>query len=154
MMSKKMDRKPNHAILPVACHVFFVKNGEIFLMKRSNTGFQDGKWSVPAGRLNENETLIEGAIREAREEVDADVEEKNIQNFMMMSHKDERGERLYAFFLCNEWRNDLKNLEPAVCSEVRWFRVDALPQNMVPHVRFALGLILSGKCYAEFGYGQ
>jgi len=33
-----------HAILPVTVQVFLIKDNQVFLIKRANTGFMDGKW--------------------------------------------------------------------------------------------------------------
>jgi 8-oxo-dGTP diphosphatase len=57
--------------LPVALHVFLVdeKANKVLLLKRANTGFLDGFWSVPAGRLDEGESASVGAKRELLEEV-------------------------------------------------------------------------------------
>lgn len=148
----RQEIKKEHAVLPVACHVFFLKDDKIFLMKRANTGFNDGKWSVPAGRLDQGESLRQAAIREAKEEVGAVIKESDLDKFLMMSHKDSRGERLYSFFTCSRWENKLENLEPESCSEVRWFSMDEMPVEIIEHVKFALDRILSGECYAEFGY--
>ena len=142
----------NHAILPVAVHIFFIKKGKIFLIKRINTGFQDGKWSVPAGRLEINETIMQAAIREAKEEVGAKIKANNLKKILIMSHRDKRGERLYCFFICRKWENNLEKIEVNICSDARWFNIKKLPNNMVKHVRYALDLIVKGYDYAEFGY--
>ena len=41
---------------------------EILLLRRMNTGYRDGFYDMPAGHLEEGETLREGTIRELEEE--------------------------------------------------------------------------------------
>ncbi|MFC1615422.1 NUDIX domain-containing protein [Patescibacteria group bacterium] len=98
----------NHAILPIAVHIFLIKDEKVFLMQRAGTGFKDGQWSVPAGRLDVGESVKRAVAREAKEEINAEVDIKNISTPLVMHHKDERGERLYfllfwdiMFFLHN-----------------------------------------------------
>jgi 8-oxo-dGTP pyrophosphatase MutT (NUDIX family) len=55
--------------LSVAVFLFLIKNDSILLLKRENTGWMDGFFSVPAGSLDGSETLAAAAIRETSDEV-------------------------------------------------------------------------------------
>ncbi len=46
---------------------------KILLCKRNNQGSFPGMWSIPGGKLEENETTQEGAKREFLEETDVDI---------------------------------------------------------------------------------
>jgi ADP-ribose pyrophosphatase YjhB (NUDIX family) len=72
----------------------------VLLCKRSNEP-QRGKWTLPAGFLETGESVEEGALRETREEANAEVE--IIRLFSVYSIP-EIGQ-VYLFFLA-----DLKNL--------------------------------------------
>ncbi len=54
-----------------AVHLFMVREGRVLLLRRCNTGSEDGNDSVPAGHLDGNETVLAAAALEAREEVGA-----------------------------------------------------------------------------------
>jgi len=141
-----------HASLPVTVHLFLLKDKRVLLVKRANTGFKDQEWSVPAGRLETGESILRAAVREAKEEVNARVRIKDISVPLVMCHQDKRGERLYFFFSCSKWTNELENLEPEKCSAMKWFLINKLPSNMVLHVSVALKALLSGKTYLECGF--
>lgn len=49
------------------------KNGKYLLVQEAKKKCY-GKWNCPAGHLNENEALEEGALREIKEETGCDVE--------------------------------------------------------------------------------
>lgn len=51
-----------------------VKEDDKVLMIQENWGDYVGMWNFPAGHLDENENIFDGAIREAKEETGYDVE--------------------------------------------------------------------------------
>lgn len=52
----------------VVTHALVERQGKILLVKRSGNILETGKWGLPGGYLDLNETLEEGALRELREE--------------------------------------------------------------------------------------
>ena len=138
--------------LPVAVHVFLIKNGRILLIKRKNTGFKDGQWSVPAGRANHNETLRQSAIREIKEEVGLLINQHNLIQPLVMHYHGERGERLYVFFACKQWEGVPQNIEKDKCEEIAWFTVSKLPESTVDHVRKAIELASRNITFIELGF--
>src|SRR5215471_13215724 len=59
----------NRFTAPVAVHLFLIRDGRVLLLRRANTGYEDGSYSVPAGHLDGGEEVTVAAIREAREEI-------------------------------------------------------------------------------------
>lgn len=53
------------------------KDGKYLLVQEAQEKCR-GKWNLPAGHLDPNETIIEGAIREAKEETGCDIEPTGI----------------------------------------------------------------------------
>src|SRR5437899_10676265 len=58
-----------HPKLPVAVHVLLLRGDEVLLVRRCNTGFEDGRLSVVAGHVEPGESVTQAALREASEEV-------------------------------------------------------------------------------------
>ena len=54
--------------LIAAVHVFLRRGDQVLLLRRHNTGYMDGSYSVVAGHLDSNEEVVAAAIREAQEE--------------------------------------------------------------------------------------
>jgi 8-oxo-dGTP diphosphatase len=135
----------------VAVHVFFVRGDEVLLLRRFNTGYEDGKYSVVAGHVDAGETVTQTAIREAREEVGVDVRPRDLSVVGVM-HRKSDDERVDFFLVATAWSGELVNRERDKCDELRWVRIAALPPNVIPYVRRALGNYQQGVWYDEFGW--
>ncbi len=137
------------ARFPTTVHLFFIRGREVLLSRRFQTGYRDGDYSVPAGHLDGGETVVAAARREALEEVGVPLAEEDL-TFTGVMHRIEDEERVDFFFLVRSWPREPFNNEPEKCDDLRWFSLDALPDNTVPYVRQALDNLLHSKPFDEF----
>jgi 8-oxo-dGTP diphosphatase len=129
---------------------------EVLLQLRQGTPYMDGHWAAAAaGHVERGETAYDAARREATEElglawVDLDFE------FTM--HRTRGGEaideRVDWFFTARSWKGEPRVMEPDKCAELRWCRLDALPDPVVPHEAFALRRLGSGERYLAHGFDR
>ena len=139
--------------MPVAVHLFLVKGTEILLLRRYNTGYEDGNYSVPAGHLDGNEEVIAGAIREAKEECGIDIAPADLQIAGVM-HRRSRDERIDFFLVTSGWSGEIINSEPDKCDELIWADIDHLPVNVIPYVRQAIMNYRKGQWFDSFGWDK
>ncbi|MEP7135715.1 MAG: NUDIX domain-containing protein [Chloroflexota bacterium] len=137
------------ARFPATVHLFFFRKNQILLIRRFNTGFRDGEYSVPAGHLDGGEAVMLAGIREGKEEVGVDIEERNM-SFSTVMHRIEDDERVDFFVQVHQWQGEPFNAEPEKCDDVRWVEINNLPANTVPYVRQALSNHLNGVPFAEY----
>ena len=137
--------------LPVAVHLFFVRDGRVLLLRRCNTGYEDGNFSVPAGHLDGGEQVVAAAIREAREEVAVEIAPTDLRVVGVM-HRRAEDERIDFFLATEAWTGGATNAEPAKCDELAWFPLDALPENVIPYVARALANYRRGIWFDSFGW--
>ena len=74
-------------MFPVSVHLLLFEQGKVLLMQRYNTGFEDGNYSLPAGKLEKSECVISAVCREAREELGIIITESDIQTVQVMNRK-------------------------------------------------------------------
>ena len=139
------------ATFPVTIHLFFIRENKILLARRFNTGYRDGEYSVPAGHLDGDETVIAAGIREAKEEIGVDINAKDMI-FSSVMHRTEDDERVDFFVHVHDWSGEIVNAEPDKCDDLRWMNVNDLPNNIIPYVKRAIENHLNGVTFDEMGW--
>ncbi len=142
-----------HQLTP-ASYLVLVRGGQILLQLRSNTGYQDGKYSFVAGHVEAGETFTQAMIREAHEEIGIILEPDDLRAVHIMHREStpldgQRNERIDVFFTAQKWQGEITNNEPERCDGLGWFDLDNLPENLVPYIRRVIPQIQNGEFYSE-----
>lgn len=135
--------------LLIDLHLVLRQGDRILFGLRRNTGFSDGLYHLPSGRLEAHETVAAGAVREAREELGIDIGLADLHLVHAMHH---RSGRLGLFFEVRKWLGELGNAEPDKCESLDWMSSDHFPENMVPYAVAALQLIRNGETVSAYGW--
>lgn len=141
----------------VPCSYLILKKGDrVLLGRRTNTGYCDGYYSLPAGHVEAGELPLAALIREAKEEIGLAILPKNatLAHTMYRAQHDETGQRVDFFFVVEQWSGEPANQEPGKCDDLRWFSLAKLPENMMHHVRHALGCYQKGVNFSELPLNQ
>jgi 8-oxo-dGTP diphosphatase len=136
---------------PIAVHIFFLRDTDILLLRRFNTGYEDGNYSVVAGHVDAGETVTQAAVREIEEEAGIQVNAKDLQIVHVMNRKS-NDERVDFFMTVRQWAGEIVNMEPGKCDDLSWHPIASLPENMIPYVRRAIECFQNGIQYSEFGW--
>ncbi len=132
--------------------LILMKEGQVLLSRRFNTGWEDGKYGLPAGHGEDRETMREGIVREAKEEIGIDIKVEDLEFFLVQHRWSNDHARVGFYFVPKAWEGDIKNMEADKCDDLKFFPLDALPENTVPHVRAAINSFINGESYAEYGW--
>ena len=143
----------SHPRFPVAVHVFLLRGEEVLLLRRRDTGFEDGKLSVVAGHVEPGEPVTHAALRETREEVGLSLSPERLRAAGVMHRKsrEERVDFFLAYRLAGEGEEPC-NREPGKCSELVWAKLSSLPEDTIPYVRRAIESFKNGVWFQEFGW--
>jgi ADP-ribose pyrophosphatase YjhB (NUDIX family) len=141
---------PCFKLIPEA-HLLLFHSDRILLLRRHNTGYEDGNYSVVAGHVDGGETARQAMAREALEEAGLGIAPADLQ-LAHVVHRRSDEERVSFFFTAAQWAGEPVNREPHKCSELGWHALQALPPNMVGYVRAAISAVQRGEVYSEFGW--
>ena len=137
--------------LIASVYLLFVKDGKILMLRRANTGYEDGNYSLVAGHADGNEALTTATVREAKEESGVTIAPKDLQLRVVM-HRRADDERLDFFFEPSAWTGEIQNIEPNKCDDLSWFPLDELPSNTISYIREAIRCYREGVGYVEWGW--
>jgi 8-oxo-dGTP diphosphatase len=148
-----MMKKLRHTIIP-ASYLVLKKDDQVLLIRRFNTGYQDGKYSLVAGHVDAGETFIQAIVREAKEEIGITLLPQDLTVVHVMHRKSsiDADERMDIFIQASKWVGEIKNCEPNKCDQLRWCLYDQLPAETIDCVAYALQAIKKGIIYSEYGW--
>lgn len=132
-------------------YLILINDGKILLLRRFKTGYQDGTYSLPAGHIEDNESLTQGAAREISEEIGLTLPPQAFTLVHVM-HRKEQDIRMDFFFTAEAGDQQPVNREPEKCDDLRWFPIKRLPKNTIPYIRHAIECYQKKIYFSEFGW--
>ena len=140
--------KEHYKAIP-AVFLVLKKGNQILLLRRFNTGYQDGNYTFVSGHVEANEMPIDALIREAKEEANITLKREDIHLVHTMYREGTDGMRMDLFFTADVWEGEITNMEPNKCDDLQWFDLDQLPTNCIPFVNILLAKLKEGISYSE-----
>jgi 8-oxo-dGTP diphosphatase len=135
--------------LYAAVYLLLQREGKILLLRRFNTGWQDGMYTLPAGHVDGKESIVSTMAREAQEETGIVIEPSDLE---VIHTVHQVGDREYIDFYLKtaKWIGEPTNTEPNKCDDMQWFLEDQLPENLLPNVRHVLRQLNDKQTFSEF----
>lgn len=126
---------------------------QVLLLRRANTGWHDGHFSLPAGGHDGAEPLAAAAARELCEETGlrASTDDLQLVHLLHCAAGDSGTEWLGAFFSAEGWSGTPQLMEPDKHDHLGWHALDALPGNTIAYVRQGIESGLRGVRFSTFG---
>ncbi len=132
-------------------YLILIKDGKVLLSRRFQTGYMDGHYSLPAGHVDEGETIEDCLVREVKEEIGIVVKKKDIELVHVM-HRKEADIRLDFFYVTQRYSGEVENMEPGKCDDLKWFKLDQLPGNVLPYIKQGVERGMQKTLYSDIGF--
>ncbi len=144
----------------VAVDILLFKDKKVLLQRRANTGWNDGKWNLVGGHIENDESIESCIVREAKEELNITIQEKDLKIVHCMQHKTDR-QTIQFYVYCDKFKG-----EPEIQAEesngrtvykadkLEWFEVDKLPSEIIPSAQLAINSFSKGRHFSQRGYKE
>jgi 8-oxo-dGTP pyrophosphatase MutT (NUDIX family) len=104
----------------VAVYLLLLREGQVLLLRRHNTEYEDGKYSVIAGHVEPREHVTQALVREAAEEAGIQLDEEEVHFVRVIQRQGADGPvDVDFFFLAEHWQGQVQNCEPSKCDDLQ-----------------------------------
>ncbi|HEX4662734.1 MAG TPA: NUDIX domain-containing protein, partial [Candidatus Saccharimonadales bacterium] len=73
-----MSWRDRFKVVP-AVYIILERDNKILLLRRFNTGYEDGNYTMPSGHLDGGESATTAAVREAMEEAGVTIKSQDLE---------------------------------------------------------------------------
>jgi 8-oxo-dGTP pyrophosphatase MutT (NUDIX family) len=136
--------------------LLLVRDGHVLLALRDGTGYADGMWNLPSGKLEPDEDLVSALIREAKEEIGVEIRAAEPRMVAAVHHRNSQGSGRVGFFFevtsQPEEQGEPVNAEPSKCARIAWSPLRDLPANTYPYTAAGIDLYRRGVPFGLDGW--
>ncbi|MFA6513772.1 MAG: NUDIX domain-containing protein [Patescibacteria group bacterium] len=138
----------------VGVGVYLVNDNNELLLSFRSSAHAAGFWCAPGGHMEYGETFLEAGARETKEEVGIDVSGVDIVGVISNVYPEENKHYVTIHMKAKKYSGEAKLMEPDKFSDMKWFPLASLPENIFPATKSFLSenplcLCGSGKKFRE-----
>ena len=104
-------------------------NDQILIAKRPNKKHLSGFWEFPGGKVEKGESPENALVREVKEELNIDINNKCIAPLTFSEFNYEKFHLLLLLYVCRRWEGEPMSMEK---NEIKWVKANALRQYKMP----------------------
>ncbi|MDG4764656.1 NUDIX domain-containing protein [Solwaraspora sp. WMMD406] len=148
-----MTALPAH---PVDVLLLLTRADHLLLALREGTGYADGQWNLPSGKLEQGEHAVTAIVREADEEIGVRLSPSEPQLVTTVHHRNSSGLArvglAFAVAFDQSRHGEPVNAEPHKCAKIAWFPADMLPTNTYPYTAACVNAFQDRAPFALSGW--
>jgi 8-oxo-dGTP pyrophosphatase MutT (NUDIX family) len=128
------------------------RGDDILMLLRSGTGYMDGFWGPPSGKVEEGETYLAAAVRELEEETGLRVAPDDFRFIHVVERMPDSGAPWLGIFFEVAVSSEPTNRELHKHSDMRFFPSSALPPNTVDYFAHVVWLATAGTAFSVWNF--
>lgn len=136
--------------------IFRNQEGKILFIRRHNTGWKDGEYTLPAGHVDPGETAISACIHESFEEVCLKIKPEDLRLINTTQYqKPDASEPNYInlYFECLDYEGSPRIGEPEKCDDLIWVGTNEFHTiPIIDSVLLSLKAALNNIPYNSIGF--
>jgi 8-oxo-dGTP pyrophosphatase MutT (NUDIX family) len=141
---------------PVDVLLLLTDGEHVLLALREGTGYADGQWNLPSGKLEHGEDAVSAVIREAREEIGLQLDPSEPRLVATVHHRNTAGSSRVGLVFTVAYdptrHQEPVNAEPHKCAKIEWFPADMPPSNTYPYTAACLRAFRESQPFALSGW--
>ena len=102
---------------------------QILIAKRPNKKHLSGFWEFPGGKVEKGESPEYALIREVKEELNIDINNKCIAPLTFSEFEYKKFHLLLLLYVCRRWEGEPMSMEK---NEIKWVKANTLRQYKMP----------------------
>ncbi len=128
---------------PIGCAVLVINDQNQVLLGKRKSGYNSGTYGLPGGRVDGDERMVDGAVRELQEETG--LVAKEIKYVGVVKEWQQTKNFIHFIYVCKAWDGQPETMEPGKCDGWGWYDLDDLPENVLKGHKLAVELYLGGS---------
>ena len=104
-------------------------NNEVLISLRQNRREYDGYWEYPGGKVENDETLEWGLIREIKEEINLEISKNCIAPLTFSVDQHEASQTILFLYICRKWEGSVTSL---LDQKIEWVKPIDLGAYQMP----------------------
>ena len=120
----------DHKNLVIVASIAIIDSSDqILIAKRPNKKHLSGFWEFPGGKVEKGESPENALVREVKEELNIDINNKCIAPLTFSEFNYENFHLLLLLYVCRRWEGEPMSMEK---NEIKWVKVNTLRQYKMP----------------------
>ena len=120
----------DHKKLQLVVSIALIDNhDQILISKRPEKKHLSGYWEFPGGKVEKNETPENAIIREVKEELNVNINNKCIAPLSFSEFNYKKFQLLLLLYVCRRWEGEPTSMEK---NEIKWVKANMLRHFKMP----------------------
>ena len=120
----------DHKNLVIVASIAIIDSSDqILIAKRPNKKHLSGFWEFPGGKVEKGESPENALVREVKEELNIDINNKCIAPLTFSEFNYEKFHLLLLLYVCRRWEGEPMSMEK---NEIKWVKANMLRQFKMP----------------------